>query len=213
LLDQFLLLIKQGDSVAKTVIGLMDNLHEAQAVVREFIASGIAREDIGFMANQRHAVPDSAHLNESEGSRAASGALTGAGTGAALGGIAGLALAVAPLAIPGIGPILAAGPIAAALTGAGVGAVAGSVIGSLTNIGVTEEQAHYYAEALRRGGILVTVAAESQAQVDNVVAVMKRHGAVDIEQRATQWKKQGWKGRFEADVAYRGPERRIRARG
>jgi hypothetical protein len=193
----------------KTVIGLMDDIGEAQAVVKDLIAGGTSREDIGFMANQRHAVPDSAHLNESEGSRAASGALAGAGTGAALGGIAGFALAVAPLAIPGIGPILAAGPLAAALAGAGLGAVAGGVIGGLTNLGVPEEEAHYYAEGVRRGGILITVAAEGQAQVDKAVAVMKRHGAVDIEERGTQWKKQGWKGRFEADLAYRGPERRI----
>jgi stress response protein YsnF len=186
--------------MSKTVIGLMDNIGEAQDVVRDLVASGINRDDIGFMANQKHAVPESAHLNEGEGSRAASGALTGAGTGAALGGIAGLALAFAPLAIPGIGPILAAGPIAAALTGAGIGAVAGGLIGGLTNLGVPEEEAHYYAEGVRRGGILVTVAAESDAQAQTAVSVMRRHGAVDIDQRATEWKKQGWKGRFDADA-------------
>lgn len=186
--------------MSKTVIGLMDNISEAQEVVKDLVASGISRNDIGFMANQKHAVPESAHLNEGEGSRAASGALTGAGTGAALGGIAGLALAFAPLAIPGIGPILAAGPIAAALTGAGIGAVAGGLIGGLTNLGVPEEEAHYYAEGVRRGGILVTVAAESDSEAETAVSVMRRHGAVDIDQRATEWKKQGWKGRFEADA-------------
>ena len=186
--------------MSKTVIGLMDNIGEAQDVVKDLVASGIDRDDIGFMANQKHAVPESAHLNEGEGSRAASGALTGAGTGAALGGIAGLALAFAPLAIPGIGPILAAGPIAAALTGAGIGAVAGGLIGGLTNLGVPEEEAHYYAEGVRRGGILVTVAADSDSEAETAVDVMRRHGAVDIDQRATEWKKQGWKGRFEADT-------------
>ena len=186
--------------MSKTVIGLMDNIGEAQAVVKDLTASGIDREDIGFMANQRHAVPESRYLNEGEGSRTASGALTGAGTGAAVGGIAGLALSLAPLAIPGIGPILAAGPIAATLAGAGLGAVTGGVIGALTNLGVPEEEAHYYAEGVRRGAILVTVAAESEAVADTAVEVMKRHGAVDIEERAAQWKKQGWKGRFEADT-------------
>ena len=187
--------------MSKTVIGLMDNIGEAQSVVKDLVESGIEREDIGFMANQKHAVPESAGLNEGEGSRAASGALAGAGTGAALGGVAGLALALAPLAIPGIGPILAAGPIAAALTGAGIGAVAGGLIGGLTNLGVPEEEAHYYAEGVRRGGILVTVAAESDTQAQTAVTVMQRHGAVDIDERATEWKKQGWKGRFDADVA------------
>lgn len=180
--------------MAKTVIGLMDNLGDAQAVVRELVESGIARDDIGFMANQKHQLPGTADLNESEGS----GTLAGAGTGAALGGMAGLALALAPLAIPGLGPILAAGPIAAALAGAGLGALAGGLIGSLTNLGVPEEEAHYYAEAVRRGGIVITVATDKAAQARVAVAIMRRHGAVDIDQRATEWKKQGWKGRFEA---------------
>lgn len=219
--------------MSKTVIALMDNIGEAQEVVKDLVASGIERDDIGFMANQKDTIPGSADLNESEGGRAASGALAGAGTGAALGGVAGLALALAPLAIPGIGPIVAAGPIAAALTGAGIGAVAGGLIGGLTRMGVPEEEAHYYAEGVRRGGILVTVAAETEVQADMAVKVMKRHGAVDIEERATEWKKQGWKGRFDADAtseeqarvveevkvgmkrdkqarpAYRGPERRL----
>lgn len=195
--------------MSKTVIGLMDNLGEAQSVVRDLVASGIDRDDIGFMANEKHAVPESAHLNESEGSRAASGALAGAGTGAALGGITGLALALAPLAIPGIGPILAAGPIAAALTGAGIGALAGGLIGGLTNLGVPEEEAHYYAEGVRRGGILVTVAAESERQAEDAAEIMRRHGAVDIDERATEWKKQGWKGRFEADGTRGADERTI----
>jgi uncharacterized protein (TIGR02271 family) len=194
--------------MAKTVIGLMDNIGEAQAVVRDLVAAGIDREDIGFMANEKHSVPDSAALNESEGSHAASGALAGAGTGAAIGGIAGLALSLAPLAIPGIGPILAAGPIAAALTGAGLGAVAGGLIGGLTNLGVPEEEAHYYAEGVRRGGILVTVAADSEMQAETAVSTMKRHGAVDIDERATEWKRQGWKGRFEADEVYAMDEER-----
>jgi len=189
--------------MAKTVIGLMENLDEAQSVVRELVGSGIERADIGFMANQKQAIPSSAELNESEGSTggdAASGALAGAGAGAALGGLAGLLLAAAPLAIPGVGPIIAAGPIAAALTGAGIGAVAGGLIGGLTNLGVPEEQAHYYAEGVRRGGILVTVAAESDAQADKAAGIMRQHGAVDIDQRATEWKKQGWAGRFEAQT-------------
>jgi hypothetical protein len=188
--------------MAKTVAGLMENIDDARNAVHELVQSGIDRDDIGFMANQRHAIPDASELNESEGSRAASGALAGAGSGAAVGGIAGFALALAPLAIPGIGPILAAGPIAAALAGAGLGAVAGGVMG-LGRLGLPEEQAHYLAEGVRRGGIVVTVAADTGVLADMAVAVMKRHGAVDIDERATEWKKQGWKGRFDA------PERRV----
>jgi uncharacterized protein (TIGR02271 family) len=196
--------------MAKTVVGMMENINEAQAVVRDLVSSGIRREDIGFMANEKHSsVRSTAELNESEGGDAASGALAGAGAGAALGGLGGLLLAVAPLAIPGIGPIIAAGPIAAALTGAGIGAVAGGLIGGLTNLGVPEEEAHYYAEGVRRGGILVTVAANDDAQAGRAVEIMKRHGAVDIDERATEWKKQGWHGRFEADAGRTDTERTI----
>ncbi len=183
--------------MSKTVIGLFSNLGEAQNVVKDLVASGIEREDIGFMANEKQVTPGRADV-EREGGDVASGALAGAGTGAAIGGVAGLALALAPLAIPGIGPIIAAGPIAAALTGAGLGAVTGGLIGGLTRLGVPDEDAHYYAEGVRRGGILVTVAADDEREADTAAAILRRHGAVDIEERATEWKKQGWKGRFEA---------------
>jgi hypothetical protein len=201
----------------------MDNIDEAQAVVRDLVSAGIRREDIGFMANEKQTIPSSAALNESEGE--VGGAAGGAGGGAAIGGLGGLLLSVAPLAIPGVGPIIAAGPIAAALAGAGIGALAGGLIGGLTDLGVPEEEAHYYAEGVRRGGILVTVASGSEAQASQAVDIMKRHGAIDIDERATQWKRQGWKGRFEAATQdepavksrrtqtargrYKGPERRV----
>jgi uncharacterized protein (TIGR02271 family) len=192
--------------MSKTVVGLMDNIGEAQAVVRDLVASGIERDDIGFMANEkagagaRGEARAGRERGDSEGD-AASGALAGAGTGAAIGGVAGLALSLAPLAIPGIGPILAAGPIAAALTGAGIGAVAGGLIGGLTRLGVPEEEAHYYAEGVRRGGILVTVAADDDREAEQAVAILKRHGALDIDERANEWRKQGWQGRFDTGGA------------
>jgi uncharacterized protein (TIGR02271 family) len=166
-------------------------------VLRDLVASGFHRDDIGFMANEKQSAPSDADTS-TEGTRAASGALAGAGTGAAIGGVAGLALALAPLAIPGVGPIIAAGPIAAAVTGAGIGAVAGGLIGGLTRLGVSEQDAHYYAEGVRRGGILVTVSAANQSDAEKAVAILKRHGAEDIDERASEWKKQGWNGRFEA---------------
>jgi hypothetical protein len=97
------------------------------------------------------------------------------------------------LAIPGIGPILAAGPIAAALAGGGAGAVAGGLIGGLTDLGVSETHAEYYAEAVRRGGALVTVRADD-SRADEAERIIRRHGAYDIEDRVLQWKSQGWAG-------------------
>ena len=110
----------------------------------------------------------------------ASGAATGAVTGGVVGGAAGLAASLIGLAIPGIGPIIAAGPIVAALSGAGVGAVAGGLIGGLTDMGVSRADAEYYAESVRRGGALVTVRADD-ARAEHAADIMRDHGAVDIE--------------------------------
>ena len=111
-----------------------------------------------------------------------------------LGGAAGLVVGLMGLAIPGIGPIVAAGPIAAALAGAGVGAVAGGLIGGLTGVGVSEDDASYYAESVRRGGALVTVRADD-SRADEAASLMRNHGAVDIERRVEQWKQEGWSPR------------------
>jgi hypothetical protein len=144
--------------MAKTVVCLVDSAAEAERMVNELVsACRCDRSDIGLMARgPQSEVGSNAHAGD-RGGDAASGALKGAGTGAALGGVLGLVAGVASLAIPGFGPVIAAGPIAAALAGAGVGAVAGGLIGGLTNIGVPEQEAHYYAEGVRRGGTLITV--------------------------------------------------------
>ena len=131
----------------------------------------------------------------------ASGAATGAVTGGVVGGAAGLAASLIGLAIPGIGPIIAAGPIVAALSGAGVGAVAGGLIGGLTDMGVSKEDAEYYAESVRRGGALVTVRADD-ARAERAADIMRDHDAVDIERRADQWRERGWTGWNERAEPY-----------
>jgi hypothetical protein len=131
----------------------------------------------------------------------ASGAAAGAVTGGVVGGAAGLAASLMGLAIPGIGPIIAAGPIVAMLTGAGVGAVAGGLIGGLTDMGVSKPDAEYYAESVRRGGALVTVRADD-SRAERAAEVMREHGAIDIERRAGQWRERGWTGYDEKAPAY-----------
>src|SRR5204862_3171146 len=121
----------------------------------------------------------------------------GAVAGGVLGGAAGLAASLAGLAIPGIGPILTAGPIIATLAGAGAGAVAGGVIGSLTEIGVEKQDAELYAEAVRRGGTLVTLRAE-ESRADEASAILRKAGAIDITRRAEDWRATGWMGNSRA---------------
>jgi uncharacterized protein (TIGR02271 family) len=181
--------------MAKTVVGSFDSYSEAQSVVEELVNIGVPRDEISIVAN------DTAG-RYSEGRTDTSGTASGAGKGAvvggAIGGAAGLAAGLAGLAIPGIGPIIAAGPIAAALAGAGAGAVAGGLIGGLTHLGVSEEDAHVYAESVRRGGALVTVRAEENT-AERAAEVMRNHNAVDVDRRAEEWKRGGWSG-FDANA-------------
>jgi len=179
----------------------MSNSQEAESVVRDLTATcGCGRDDIGLMARGEQGETTGRTANTSNrGDEIASGALKGAGTGAAVGGILGLVAGVASLSIPGIGPLIAAGPIASALAGAGIGAAAGGIIGALAKLGVPEDEAHYYAEGVRRGGTLITVRADSASAADCAANVMRKHGAVDIEERAAQWKKSGWSGRIAED--------------
>jgi hypothetical protein len=133
---------------------------------------------------------------------ATQGALTGGVTGGVAGGALGLLVGIGALAIPGIGPVLAAGPLAAALStaavGAGVGAAAGGLIGGLVDMGVPDEDANFYAEGVRRGGTLVSVSAED-SKANRAYDLMQRHGAVDINQRGAEWRKSGWT-RFDANA-------------
>ena len=175
----------------KTVVGSFDTVSEAASAARDLRAAGFTDNDVSVIANtQQRPVDSTVPVTEPD---KVSGTATGIVAGGALGGAAGLAASLMGLAIPGIGPILAAGPIAAALAGAGAGAVAGGLIGGLTDAGVPETHAEYYAEAVRRGGALVTVRAD-ETRADEVEAIIRRHGAFDIEDRATQWKSTGWTG-------------------
>jgi hypothetical protein len=196
--------------MAKTIVGLFDTAFEANALVREVVGLGIPRDHISLMASRSdEALPPEASLEVTTGG---DDAMVGAGIGAVAGGGVGLILGLVAFPIPGLGPVIAAGPIAAALTGAGIGAVAGGVIGALTHVGVPEDHAQHYAEGVRRGGTLVTIDA-TDASAPIVTEAMNRHRAVDVSSRAAQWRERGWTG-FDPRAAAFTPEeiRRERAR-
>jgi hypothetical protein len=174
-----------GYAVIKTVIGLFEDSDDAQGAVRGLLDAGFDRDEISLIGHADHETAGAAER--------ASDIAVGAGAGAALGGLGGLLLGVGALAIPGIGPVLAVGPIATALAGAGIGAAAGGVIGALSDLGVPEDEARYYAEGLRRGGVLVALRGDDAA-IDQAVAIMDRHGAVDIDERVERWQRGGWPG-------------------
>ena len=177
----------------QTVTALFDTYEEAAEAVRRVEAAGVPRGDISIVANNaddRH----SSHVGHRDtGEHAADGAGTGATLGTLLGGGAGLLAGLGLLAIPGVGPVVAAGWLVATLTGAGLGAAAGGLAGSLTGAGISEADAHTYAEGVRRGGTLVTVRSK-EALTSKVAAILDEHGSVDIDERAQGWRSEGWTG-------------------
>lgn len=179
---------------SKTVVGVFDQVADANRVVSELENAGFSRDDISVVANKNTAGVGSASDTTDatiETSDAGSHVASDAGIGAALGGVGGLLLSFAGLAIPGIGPILAIGPIVAALSGAGIGAVAGGIVGALTESGVPEEEAHHYAEGVRRGHCLVTVRTD-EANAQRAQQIMDQHGSVDVDDRVSNWRDRGW---------------------
>src|SRR5437899_2989718 len=142
-----------------TISRLYDTPTQAQAAVRRLEAAGVPHSDISIVANNA----DSWFNTDKKVDRdrdgvddRAEGAGTGAGIGAGVGGTAGLLAGLGLLAIPGLGPVVAAGWLAATAVGAAAGAASGGIIGALTQSGVSKEDAPLYAEGVRRGGTLVS---------------------------------------------------------
>ncbi|SRR5688572_7893985 len=176
----------------QTVTGLYDNHADARAVVRALEDAGISSDSISIVGRN----------GDAHDSNAGEGAAAGAGIGAAVGGTGGLLAGLGMLAIPGIGPVVAAGWLAATVAGAVAGAVAGGaaggIIGSLTNEGVDEEDAHVYAEGVRRGSTLVSARVDdSEAEVAQ--AIIKDHAPVDLDTRRASYREAGWE-RFDGSL-------------
>jgi hypothetical protein len=167
------------------VIGLMDDRNQAKQVVEELLQAGFRKKEIGVITKDDDVPAEFKAVAKD------------AGKGAAVGALTGLVLAATTMIVPGFGPLLVAGPAAALVAGLAYGGLAGGIIGTLISKGVPEDEAHTYAEGLRRGGTLVSVHAETDQLAQRAVEIMATHGAVDIEERARQWKSEGWNGRFE----------------
>lgn len=181
----------------KTIVALYDDFSEAQRVVQDLVDHGFQRSNISLVASDAEGVYSDYVAREEDPDDVS--AAEGAGFGAVVGGLTGLLVSLTALAIPGIGPVLIAGPIAATLIGAGVGAVTGGLIGALVDLGVPEEEAGYYAEGIRRGGTLVTLVV-SDHMADRAIEIMDNHNPVDIEERVSSWRSSGWTG-FDPDAA------------
>ena len=177
----------------KTVVGLYDELANAHDTVNDLVTAGFDRNNISLVAGDRDNTYSDSLRAGAAADEATENAMAGALTGGAIGGMAGMLVGLGALAIPGLGPVIAAGPIVAGLTGAGIGAAAGGLLGALVGWGIPEEHATYYAEGVRRGSTLVAVKAD-ESRVEEAVNVMDRHNPVNIERRSEYWRSSGWSG-------------------
>ena len=190
-----------------TISRLYDTYTQAQAAVQRLETAGVPHSDISIVANNS----DSWFNSDKKVDRDRDGvddraesAGKGAGIGAGVGGAAGLLAGLGLLAIPGLGPVVAAGWLAATAVGAAAGAATGGIVGALTEAGVSDEDAQSYAEGVRRGGTLVTarVAEGDRARFDAAL----NDSAVNLRDRRAAWQKTGWKSFDPASQPYRAEE-------
>jgi hypothetical protein len=190
--------------MTRTVSALFDTYAAASSAVSALEAAGIPHSDISIVANNS----DNWH-NGDKTSEAADDAGKGAGIGAAVGGLGGLLTGLGLMAIPGVGPVVAAGWLvstaAGAVAGAALGGAAGGIIGGLTEAGVPERDAHVYAEGVRRGGTLVTARVDD-ARASAAQAILDRNKAVNLAARGDAYRANGWSTFDPAAPAYSAEE-------
>ena len=176
-----------------TISRLYDNYADAQRAVTSLEAAGVPHADLSIVANNSdnwYGADKKVDRDRDGTDDRAEGAATGAGIGAGLGGAAGLLAGLGVLAIPGLGPVVAAGWLASTTLGAMAGAATGTIVGALTKAGVSEEEAPLYAEGVRRGGTLVSarVPEADRARFESILD----QSAVDIRERGAAWQRSGW---------------------
>lgn len=176
----------------KTMTALFDDYAQAAQAVRALEAAGFAEAEISLVVST---LDDEVGEDEAD-ARAADGAGAGAGIGAVIGGAGGLLAGVGALAIPGLGPVVAAGWLVStaigAVAGAALGGATGGVIGVLTGSGVHEHDAHVFAEGVRRGGSVVSVRTE-EGKAGIVEDIFAKAEQVDIAERRARYEQEGWR--------------------
>ena len=162
----------------KSIVGIAKSTSEVEAAVDDLQNDALVDpSDISVLMPDSGGTPE---LGAVKATKSPEGAATGAVTGGAIGGTVGLLAGIGSLAIPGLGPFIAAGPIMAALSGAAAGATAGGVVGALVGLGIPEYEAKAYEERVKKGGYLVAVHVEDGEKSDVIRDIMKRNGLEDI---------------------------------
>jgi len=163
--------------MARAVFCIATSHSQAEAIVNQLKTGGFSSNDISVLFPDKRGTKDFAHEQHT---KAPEGAAAGAGTGGILGGALGWLAGIGALAVPGVGPLLAAGPIVAALSGAAVGAALGGLTGALVGMGIPEYEAKRYEGKVREGNILISVHTENSKELGSAKTIFKEAGARDI---------------------------------
>jgi hypothetical protein len=161
----------------KAIIGIVENRTDAEVVLFNLKTAGIRTDDVSVLFPDKSGTRDFAHEHST---KAPEGAVAGAGAGGLLGGTIGLLAGVGALAIPGFGPLIAAGPLMAALSGVAAGAAVGGLTGALVGFGIPEIEAKHYEGKIKGGNILVAVHTETSDAQKTAESVLEKAGAHDI---------------------------------
>ncbi len=159
------------------VFGIYQTRNQAELSVGRLLAGGFSNDDISVLLPDNQGTKDFAH---EKNTKAPEGTTTGVAAGGAIGGTLGLLAGIGALAIPGIGPFIAAGPIMAGLAGLGVGGAVGGLVGALVGMGIPEYEAKRYEGRVKDGGVLLSVHCDTSDQISRAKELLKQTGAEDI---------------------------------
>jgi hypothetical protein len=168
--------------MSHVVLGIASTRPQAEVIVQHMREAGILDQDISVLLPDRAGTRDFAH---EQNTKAPEGAAAGATAGGTVGGVLGLLAGIGLLAIPGVGPFIAAGPILGALGGLGLGAAVGGIAGALVGLGIPEIEARVYEGKIRDGNILLSVHTRDNAQTKRVKEIFTADGAEDITSAST----------------------------
>jgi len=161
----------------KSVFGIATTRSQAERIVGELKSANFSNNDISVLFPDKDTTRDFAH---EKNTKAPEGAVTGAGTGGVIGGTLGWLVGIGALAIPGVGPFIAAGPIMAALGGAAIGAATGGIAGGLIGLGIPELEAKRYEGKVKEGNLLLSVHTDDSDEIKRAKEIFKNAGAQDI---------------------------------
>ena len=159
------------------VFGIYPTVNQAESAVDALVRAGFSNNDISVLMPDNQSTKEFAH---EKNTKAPEGTTTGVAAGGTIGGTLGLLAGIGALAIPGVGPFIAAGPIMGALAGIGVGGAVGGLVGALVGMGIPEYEAKRYEGRVKDGGVLLSAHCDTSEEITRAKDVLKRTGAGDI---------------------------------